>query len=538
MSMSEKNLIIPIETDVIDYDDLEQSLEADLKERLEQVDLLEKEKQKIGNPEYLGNTIMQVVWDQFIMQVGSVAGDDFIKENKGLTLDLRKDTHIQSAENFSKGRFASRDPNKELFQKRYDKWQDSFEPGANGEPVIKKSIRKEYDDAKPTGSKTIHKDHIIPVAEDVRDPRSNMLLSKSERIAFASSDKNIQDLDAGANHSKKDKPIKEWIDKENKQGLTPDERFPGVTREDQLEKDDNARNAKEELLKKKQEKYEKLGKQSRKAEAFKIGGKALRAAVMAAFMNWIRILIGKLIAWLRNKKKSLQTLIEAVKASVKEFIKNLKQTILSMTEAVASTLLTAIGNPLVDFIQKIWVMLKQGGRSVKEAVDYLHNPENKCKSFSIILLEIGKIVVAGFAAVGAMALSEIIEKSLSTIPVLAFPIPLLGSLASIIGMFLGAVIAGIAGALVLRWIDSMIAYRARNQLTEQQIEKRNVIVSISGQLVELNEDRLVQQKNASANSISDRHDESSRQIGEIIDEIEDSGNSQRLNGINQVLTEI
>lgn len=536
--MSEKNLIIPIETDVIDYDDLEQSLEADLKESLEQVDLLEKEKQKIGNPEYLGNTIMQVVWDQFIMQVGSVAGDDFIKENKGLTLDLRKDTHIQSAENFSKGRFASRDPNKELFQKRYDKWQDSFEPGANGEPVIKKSIRKEYDDAKPTGSKTIHKDHIIPVAEDVRDPRSNMLLSKSERIAFASSDKNIQDLDAGANHSKKDKPIKEWIDKENKQGLTPDERFPGVTREDQLKKDDNARNAKEELLKKKQEKYEKLGKQSRKAEAFKIGGKALRAAVMAAFMNWIRILIGKLIAWLRNKKKSLQTLIEAVKASVKEFIKNLKQTILSMTEAVASTLLTAIGNPLVDFIQKIWVMLKQGGRSVKEAVEYLHNPENKCKSFSIILLEIGKIVVAGFAAVGAMALSEIIEKGLSTIPVLAFPIPLLGSLASIIGMFLGAVIAGIAGALVLRWIDSMIAYRARNQLTEQQISQRNTIISSSGQLVVLNEKRLSHQKAVSAQSIMERHSESSEQIGEIIDEIEDSGNSQRLNGINQVLTEI
>lgn len=536
--MSEKNLIIPIETDVIDYDDLEQSLEADLKESLEQVDLLEEEKQKIGNPEYLGNTIMQVVWDQFIMQVGSVAGDDFIKENKGLTLDLRKDTHIQSAENFSKGRFASRDPNKELFQKRYDKWQDSFEPGANGEPVIKKSIRKEYDDAKPTGSKTIHKDHIIPVAEDVRDPRSNMLLSKSERIAFASSDKNIQDLDAGANHSKKDKPIKEWIDKENKQGLTPDERFPGVTREDQLEKDDNARNAKEELLKKKQEKYEKIGKQSRKAEAFKIGGKALRAAVMAAFMNWIRILIGKLIAWLRNKKKSLQTLIEAVKASVKEFIKNLKQTILNMTEAVASTLLTAIGNPLVDFIQKIWVMLKQGGRSVKEAVDYLHNPENKCKSFSIILLEIGKIVVAGFAAVGAMALSEIIEKSLSTIPVLAFPIPLLGSLASIVGMFLGAVIAGIAGALVLRWIDNMIADRARIQLTQQQISQRNTIISSSGQLVVLNEKRLSHQKAVSAQSIMERHSESSEQIGEIIDEIEDSGNSQRLNGINQVLTEI
>ena len=101
--MTENNLI-PTDTDVIDFDALEQSLEADLKESLEQVDLLEEEKQKIGNPEYLGNTIMQVVWDQFIMQVGSVAGDDFIKENRGLPLDLSKNAHIQTTENFAAGK--------------------------------------------------------------------------------------------------------------------------------------------------------------------------------------------------------------------------------------------------------------------------------------------------------------------------------------------------------------------------------------------------------------------------------------------------
>ena len=534
--MSEKNLIIPIETDVIDYDDLEQSLEADLKERLEQVDLLEEEKQKIGNPEYLGNTIMQVVWDQFIMQVGSVAGDDFIKENRGLPLDLSKNAHIQTTENFAAGKIATHNTGID-YQKRYEDSKNSTTVNKSGQEVIKRETRQAFDKGREMGSKQVNMDHTIPVAEIVKDKTASAHLDMQEKIDFANSEKNLNPLDSAANRSKKDKPMKEWLDSE-RDGKTPDERFAGVNKEELLKKDEEAREAFEEVKKQGEKRSIETGKQSRKAEAFKIGGKALRAAVMAAFMNWIRILIGKLIAWLRNKKKSLQTLIEAVKASVKEFIKNLKQTILSMTEAVASTLLTAIGNPLVDFIQKIWVMLKQGGRSVKEAVDYLHNPENKCKSFSIILLEIGKIVVAGFAAVGAMALSEIIEKSLSTIPVLAFPIPLLGSLASIIGMFLGAVIAGIAGALVLRWIDSMIAYRVRNQLTEQQIEKRNVIVSTAGQLVELNEDRLVQQKNASANSISDRHDESSRQIGEMIDEIEDSGNSQRLNGINQVLTEI
>ena len=84
----------------------------------------------------------------------------------------------------------------------------------------------------------------------------------------------------------------------------------------------------------------------------------------------------------------------------------------------------------------------------------------------------------------------------------------------------------------------MIADRARIQLTQQQISQRNTIISSSGQLVVLNEKRLSHQKAVSAQSIMERHSESSEQIGEIIDEIEDSGNSQRLNGINQVLTEI
>ena len=87
-------------------------------------------------------------------------------------------------------------------------------------------------------------------------------------------------------------------------------------------------------------------------------------------------------------------------------------------------------------------MLKQGWLSLKEAVAYIRNPENKGKPVGILMLEVGKIVIAGLSAAGAITLSEVIEKALVSIPgagaFFAFDIPLLGSLANILGIFLGA----------------------------------------------------------------------------------------------------
>ena len=61
---------------------------------------LEEEKERIGNPDNLGEIIMDVVWEQFLNQVAVTAGEDFIKENRGLHLDLRKEAHIQTSEKF------------------------------------------------------------------------------------------------------------------------------------------------------------------------------------------------------------------------------------------------------------------------------------------------------------------------------------------------------------------------------------------------------------------------------------------------------
>ena len=98
----------------------------------------ESEREQIGNPDSLGKTIKNVVWEQFLNQVAVTAGEDFIKENNGLTLDLSADAHIQTTENFKNGKIATH--NTEInYQQRYNEWQDNFAKDENGNIVTHKT---------------------------------------------------------------------------------------------------------------------------------------------------------------------------------------------------------------------------------------------------------------------------------------------------------------------------------------------------------------------------------------------------------------
>ena len=96
-----------LDCDSVNFDDLESKLTSELEEQMSDLELLEQDREKIGNPNTIGETVMNVVWEQFINQVGDVAGKDFIKENRGLTLDLRDSAHIQTTENFANGKIAT-----------------------------------------------------------------------------------------------------------------------------------------------------------------------------------------------------------------------------------------------------------------------------------------------------------------------------------------------------------------------------------------------------------------------------------------------
>ena len=123
---NEKMELKEIDTeDSFDFDELEEKLQSQLEEELADMQFLEEEKGKIGSPDNLGNVIMDVVWENFLNQVAVTAGEDFIKENQGLHLDLRDSAHIQTAKNFAEGEIATHNYiSKEQLEQNYDRYNN------------------------------------------------------------------------------------------------------------------------------------------------------------------------------------------------------------------------------------------------------------------------------------------------------------------------------------------------------------------------------------------------------------------------------
>ena len=532
-----------------DFDELDQKLQEQLDDQLNDLENIKLDREKIGNPDSLGQVVMDVVWEQFINQVGSVAGEDFIKENRGLrlnlsddahivtiqnygkegvgshntiihtkefieknngqTLDLSDDAHIQTTENFEQGKIATHN-HKIDYQQRHDDWQSNFRH-ENGnvithetrsgkeEATLVEGARDPFDKDRPTGSagKGTDMDHTVSAGEIIRDPAANAHLTKEEQIKFANSEANLNEMDSSQNRSKGDKSMTDWLDNPNKNGQKPDEIFDISEEQDrQYREKDNEARAEYEKVKnegeqrsietgKESQKEEEArsieaGKESQKEEAKRIGGSALRAILMGLLAGVAKIKTG------------------------------------------ITTIATAIFGPIVGLINKVFILLKQGYKSIKEAINYLKNPTNKGKSLSIIMMEVSKILIAGLTAGGAIVLGEVIEKALLSVPGFQVPIPILGTPASIIGLFAGAVVSGIIGAIALNLIDKAIAKKQLKENTEQHIDKANQILATQYQLLNVKEAKVEQKREEISNSIKERHTEAGQFINNSFKNVMDN----------------
>ena len=511
--MENKNETLKITNNELEYGnliDLRSSLQVELNDILDELSSIEEDREKLQNNQYLEEAIQDIIWDQVQNQLAVQIGEEFIKDNNGQKLDLRKEAHIQTAENLEKGKFASH--NREFnYQERYDKWQDNFTTNKNGERVLKKDARKFFDKGRDMGSAAVHKDHTVSIKEQLNDIEMAAFFSKEQVKEFANSSKNLHDLDASANMSKGDKTMKEFLNSE-RNGLKSEERF-NIDRK-QLEKDDQE--AREELKNRKDENKNiaiQSGKKSRRNEALKVTGKALKAAVLQLLTEFLREIVKKFISWLGEKEKNFGTFITKVKEAISNFMSNLSHHVLGVGQSMVTMLATSIIGPVVGTFMQVWTFIQQGWRSLTEAIDYLKNPENKNKSTSVKMLEIGKIIVAGVTAAGAIVLSSAIGATLLSIfPPLAVEIPLLGSLSGLIGTFMGATVAGIAGAFVLKLIDQMVVDKQIDELTNKKIDKYNDKLIVQDQMNAV-EMALVQvDKMESLSQMEDRH----RQAGKIM----------------------
>lgn len=543
MNAQGKNAVLE-DDEVLDLDSLEIQLNEELESSLSELEFLKEEKEQIGSPDVLGETIKNVVWEQFLNQIAVIAGEDFINENRGLTLDLRPEAHIQTTKNFENGKIASH--NTEIdYQKRYDDWQSNFQKDPNAEhkirnfrynkehkvwekyntrsdswkKVLKKDSRADFDKGRPTGSNTVNTqmDHTVPAGEIIRDPAANAHMTRDEQLAFANSEKNLNLMDSGANQSKGDSTMTEFLDSD-RNGQKLAERFD-IDEEALRNKDKEAREEYEKQKKEAEERSMKAGKKSQKEEAFRIGGKALRAVVMQLLAELVKEIIGKLIKWFKETKKSIDTLIESLKIAIKSFVSKLKIHIVNSGNTLLTNIVTAITGPVVRTIKKIWILLKQVWKSLKEAVSFLKDPKNKNMPISLKLFEVCKIVMAGLSGVVALVLGDFIEKVLMEIPVFAVEIPLLGSLANIVGIFMGAVVAGIFCAIAINLIDKATEKKRKQINSENQVEKANEILTTQKKMQVVNEIQLENAKGRASSNISDRHKEAGNVMKEAYSNI-------------------
>lgn len=548
-----------ITDDTFDFDGLEAQLESELEEKMSELQFLESEREQIGNPDALGETIKNVVWEQFLNQVAVTAGEDFIEANRGLTLDLRTEAHVQSVDGFEKQQYAKHnayvdyeargeeyrsnfytDPNvkpnaKQKQEQRYNEetkvWETYDTVDGEWKKALKPDYRKPYEEDRSKdkknkfGSKTVNKDHQVADATIARDAEAGAYMTTDEKVAAANSEDNLYDLDSAANQSKSDHDGEKWVKHKrtgkNGNGQTNGEYF-GIDEEEYIEQDKKAKEAYDDKKKKKREEEIDLGKKSQKEEAFRIGGKALRAVVMQLLAELVKEIIGKLVKWFKDKKKSFDSLIGSIKAAIKSFVSKLKKHMVNAANTLITTIATAIIGPVVGTIKKVWMMLKQGWKSLKDAVAFLKSPANQNMPISLKVLEIGKIVMAGLSGVGALVLGEVIEKGLMTIPVLAVEIPLVGSLANIIGIFMGAVVAGIIGAIVINLLDNAAAKKRRELSTESQVDKGNEVLQVQRELRDVTVARTEETIMNASETIKARHTEAGKLIRESVSEIFDS----------------
>lgn len=523
-----------------DFAELEEKLQSQLDEELANMQFLAEEKEKIGNPENLANVIMNVVWEQFLNQIAVTAGEDFIKENNGLHLDLRDEAHIQTTENFAQGKIATHTKNYDEkcdFQQRYDDWQAKFQKDESGkvvmhptrtgeEPTLVKGARKSLepkDAQRPQGSAARHTDvdHTISAAEIIRDPAANAHMTLEEQVAFANSDVNLNEIDASLNRSKGDKSMTEWLDNPNAKGQKPNEIWD-ISAEDDAklrQKDAEARAEYEKQKKEAEQRSIEAGKESQREEAFRIGKEAFRAVLMQLLADLLREIFGKLVKWFKSADKALDTLLDSLKEAILSFIGKMKTHLVNAGSVVFSTVATAIMGPVFRTLKKVWMLLKQSWTALKSAVAYLKDPANKGKPINILLMEVGKLVIGGLTGAGALLLSDAVEKGLMTIPIFAIEIPMLGSLASILGMFLGGVAAGIIGAIAINIIEKRIEKNMKNENINARLKKGNEVLNLQHRVQLVNEVKLEHTKSVVANHVYDRHTAASNMMADSVENI-------------------
>ena len=504
------NLDFDEEQDDFNLDELEEKLGSQLEEKFADLEFLKEEKEKIGNPDALGGVILDEVWKQFANQIG---------------LDMTNETLNQKYDREHAGETYETVGAKVMQDQRYKDANKAMKEQQQSGNLI-----DEYTGKNISQNDKANLDHVVSRKELYENTRRQQAGINTEDLA--NKDKNLKATNESLNKSKGKKSVNEFRkerEQREKDLIAQNERAKkkiDESNKSEAEKrlakekaDKRLRDkldAKDDLMKKADSEARKdinrdIAVGVMKNTAKEAGKDALKQMVVSALFSLLKEIMNALVRFLKTKAKSFKSFLEEMKEAIKSFVKNITDIFRIGAKSTVGTIVTeTIFGPVSRTIKKLASLIKQGVSSVMDAIRYLRDKENKNKPLAIKIAQVGKIIMAGLTGVGALALGEVIEKGLLIIPgvgqtIFAFELPLLGSLANILGIFLGALVAGIIGAIVINLIDRFIAKKQKQELQIAEIQKGNEILHIQTQQKERSIAVFERDKAAAQSNILNRH---------------------------------
>lgn len=388
------------------------------------------------------------------------------------------------------------------------------------------NLKDEYTGKNINKNDNANLDHVIPRIELYENERRKQAGINTEDLA--NKDENLKPTNESLNKSKGAKSVDEYISgrEQREKGLREQNERVNKKIDESNMSDVEKRKAKEKNNKRLQDKldtddelmkkaYKKSSKSINKeiaegvAEetAKKAGKDALKEMAVAALFSLLKEVMNGFVRFLKSQAKSFKSFWEEMKKAIKSFFEKITNILQTGASSVVGTIVTEIFGPIVSIFKKLASLIKQGVSSVMDAVRYLNDKENKNKPFSIKVAQVGKIITASLVAGGAIFLGELFEKLLQSIPGMLIELPLLGTLAHVIGMFLASLVSGLVGAITINLIDMFIAKKQKSDAQAATIEKGNQIIAKQHQLKIVNEVLLDRDKEKARFNISGRHQE-------------------------------
>ena len=509
------------ESENLNYDELEELLEQQFTMEFSNLEKLEIECKEISSPDKLGNVILDEIWNQFANQIG---------------LDMTSDTLLKQYNDKHPNGYTKEEGAKILKDKRYiDANKAMKETQKNG------NLKDEYTGKKLKINEKANLDHVVARKQifenhwrKIADIDTADLANKKENFAATNESLNkskgaTSNSDYIKNREVREKKLRVQVQRANekidKKNISDAEKKNLKAENEKRLNDKLAADSKKMLKAEKTAKKainKDIAKKASVRMANKAGKDAVKAMFVAALFGMLKEIMNALVRFFKSKKRSFDAFLEEMKNALYSFFGKIRDFIKEGIDSFVGSIVGEIIGAFAQKLKKLPNLIKQLFGSIRESISYLSNPENQTHSTAIKIAHISKIITSALVGVGAMFLGEYFEKYLLTISGMQTLIPLLGTIANILGMFLASLLTGILGAVIINRLDQFISKKLIEENQKQQADKKNELIRIQDVQIFVAEQNVAVKRNDIFSKMAKNHQKLRELLGNVQEEFYNS----------------